>query len=166
MRVAVVTISDRSFRGERPDASGPELVTLLGAAGATLHEHALIPDDRALIASTLVRLVEAGCDVIATTGGTGISPRDVTPEATLEVIERRLPGIEQAIFLKSTTKTPFAMLSRAVAGVRGKTLILNFPGSPKAARECFGVVAPLLDHILMLLRDEDPHAAHSAGKAA
>jgi molybdopterin adenylyltransferase len=166
MRAAAITISDRSYRGERADASGPDLVELLIAAGATIHERVLIPDDRALIASALARLIEEGCDVIATTGGTGISPRDVTPEATLEVIERRLFGVEQAILLKSMEKTPFAMLSRAIVGVRGRTLILNFPGSPKAVRECFGVVGPLLGHILTLLRDEDPHAAHAARKTA
>ncbi len=167
MRYAIVTISDRSFRLERPDASGPELLRLLREAGFEAAETLVIPDDQTLIARTLVRLADsARCELIATTGGTGISPRDVTPEATRQVISRQIPGIEEALRQESLKHTPFAMLSRAVVGVRGQTLIINFPGSPKAVRECFAVVAPVLGHILSLLRDEDPHAAHAAHPSA
>ena len=160
MRAAIVTISDRSFRGERPDMSGPVLAQLATAAGAEVIAHALVPDDARLIASTLIRLVDgSGCVAVFTTGGTGLSPRDVTPEATLQVIDRRLGGIEAAILQDSLARTPLAMLSRAVVGVRGRALIVNFPGSPKAVRECFAVVQPVLEHVLTLLRDEDPHHA-------
>ena len=158
MRAAVVTVSDRSFRGERPDVSGPVLKRLLEAAGAQTHESVLIPDDVRTIVSTLIRLADLErCDLIVTTGGTGLSPRDVTPEATQHVIQRRLPGMEEAIQQDSRARTPFAMLSRGVVGVRGQTLILNFPGSPKAVKECFGIMAPVLSHAVKLLRDEDPY---------
>jgi molybdenum cofactor synthesis domain-containing protein len=158
MRAGVVTVSDRSFRGQRPDVSGPVLARLLQAAGADVAETVLVPDDAPLIAQALVRLADAGCQVIVTTGGTGLSPRDVTPEATARVIDRRVPGMEEAIRQDSLKHTPFAMLSRGIVGVRGRTLILNFPGSPKAVQECFAVVEPVLAHAAILLRDENPYA--------
>ena len=160
MRAAVVTVSDRSFRGERPDVSGPVLKQLLEGAGAEVVEAAVVPDDPEMISQALIRLAdEIRCQVIVTTGGTGLSPRDTTPEATKRVIEKELLGIELAMQQESLRHTPFAMLSRAVAGVRGQTLILNFPGSPKAVKECFAVVAPVLAHAVKLLRDENPYAA-------
>lgn len=159
MRVAVVTISDRSFRGQRPDVSGPTLKTLLEGMGAEVIEAVVVPDDSVLIARTLVRLADArSCDLILTTGGTGLSPRDTTPEATRQVIEKELLGIEVALHQASVRHTPFAMLSRAAAGVRGRTLLINFPGSPKAVKECFAIVQPILSHAVKLLRDEDPYA--------
>ena len=159
MRAAIVTISDRSFRGERPDASGPVLKQLVEAAGAERVESVLVPDDVPTIASHLIRLSDfERCDAIFTTGGTGLSPRDVTPEATSQVIHRRLAGMEEAIRQESLKRTPFAMLSRAIVGVRGQTLIINFPGSPKAVKECFEVVKPVLNHAVKLLRDENPYA--------
>ena len=162
MRTAVVTISDRSFRGERPDVSGPVLKTLVEGEGAEVIDEVVVPDDRVLIARTLVRLADArSCELILTTGGTGLSPRDTTPEATRQVIEKELPGLELALHQESLRHTPFAMLSRAVAGVRGRTLIINFPGSPNAVKECFAVVQPVLSHAVKLLRDEDPYAIHS-----
>lgn len=160
MRAAVVTISDRSHRGERSDVSGPVLAHLVEEAGASIVERTLLPDDEAMIEQALVRLVDhLGCELVCTTGGTGISPRDVTPEATLRVISRRLHGLEAAILLDSLPRTPFAMLSRAVIGVRNRALIANFPGSPKAVKECFAVIRPVLGHVVKLLRDEDPHTA-------
>ena len=162
MRAAVITVSDRSFRGERPDVSGPVLHRLLGAAGITIASSAIVPDDPDLIAPLLVRLADdEGCELIITTGGTGLSPRDTTPEATARVIEKRATGIEAAIQRESLLRTPYAMLSRGIAGVRGRTLILNFPGSPKAVEECFAVVQPVLAHAVKLLRDENPYAAHA-----
>ena len=162
MRAAVVTISDRSFRGERPDASGPILKRLLEAAGADLAESTLIPDDVRTIVGTLIRLADfERCDLVVTTGGTGLSPRDVTPEATQHVIHRRLPGMEEAIRQESLRRTPYAMLSRGLVGARGRTLIINLPGSPKAVQECLAVVQPVLQHAVTLLRDEDPYAAHA-----
>ena len=159
MRAAVITVSDRSFRGERPDGSGPVLKQLLEEAGAEVVEVTIVPDDPAMIVPALIRLADqARCEVVFTTGGTGLSPRDVTPDATASVIEKRLPGMEEAIRQESLKQTPFAMLSRGVVGVRGQTLIINVPGSPKAARECFAVVRPVLGHAVKLLRDENPYA--------
>lgn len=163
MRAAVVTVSDRSFKGERPDLSGPTLQELLEAVGADLVEMTVVPDDPTLISKTLIRLADVErCELIFTTGGTGLSPRDTTPEATRQVIERELPGMEEAIRQESLKKTPFAMLSRGIVGARGTTLILNFPGSPKAVKECFTVVKPVLAHAVKLLRDEDPHPPSSS----
>ena len=159
MRAAVVTVSDRSFRGERPDVSGPVLKRLLEEARADVVEAVVVPDDALMIAQTLIRLTdERRCDLVFTTGGTGLSPRDTTPEATKQVIERTVPGMEEAIRQESLKQTPLAMLSRGIVGVRGQALILNFPGSPKAVRECFAVVAPALSHAVKLLRDENPYA--------
>ena len=159
MRAAVVTVSDRSFRGERPDVSGPVLKQLLEEAGADVVETLVVPDDPSVIAQALIRLTdEVRCALVFTTGGTGLSPRDTTPEATQRVIDKDVPGMEEAIRQESLKRTPFAMLSRGMVGVRGQTLILNFPGSPKAVKECFAVVAPVLGHAVKLLRDEDPYA--------
>lgn len=159
MRAAVVTVSDRSFRGERPDLSGPVLRRLLEAAGAEVVETLLVPDESSVIAQALIRLTdEVRCELIVTTGGTGLSPRDTTPEATTRVIDKSVPGIAEAIRQESVKQTPLAMLSRGIVGVRGQTLILNFPGSPKAVQECFAVVAPVLRHAVTLLRDENPYA--------
>ena len=159
MRAAIVTVSDRSFRGERPDVSGPVLKGLVEALGAEVVKTAVVPDEPSLIAQTLIQMTDVvGCNLVITTGGTGLSPRDTTPEATRQVIERELPGIEMAIQQASLKQTPFAMLSRAVAGVRGHSLILNLPGSPKAVKECFAVVEPVLPHALTLLQDQDPYA--------
>lgn len=159
MRAAVVTVSDRSFRGERPDVSGPVLKALLEGTGAEVIGTTVVPDDPAVIAQALIRLAdEVRCELIVTTGGTGLSPRDTTPEATKHVIDKDVPGMEEAIRQESLKKTPLAMLSRGVVGARGQTLILNFPGSPKAVKECFAVVEPVLAHAVKLLRDENPYA--------
>ena len=161
MRVAIVTVSDRSFRGERPDVSGPVLKHLAESSGMSVVATALVPDDVDRIAKTLIELADLqSCELIMTTGGTGLSPRDVTPEATRRVIDRELTGMEVAIHQESLRHTPFGMLSRAVAGARGQTLIINFPGSPNAVRECFAVVEPVLAHAVKLLRDENPYAEH------
>ncbi len=163
MRTAVVTVSDRSFRGERPDMSGPALKALLEDEGAEVVEALVVPDDPGVLVPILIGLADVTrCELIVTTGGTGVSPRDLTPEATRQVIDKELPGIEQAIQQQSLAQTPFAMLSRGVAGVRGRTLILNFPGSPKAVSECFAVVRPILRHAVTVLRDEDPYQAHAS----
>ena len=139
--------------------SGPVLMRLLDASGADVVESLIVPDDHMMIARALIRLSdEAACELVVTTGGTGISPRDVTPEATRSVIEKTLPGMEEAIRQESLKRTPFAMLSRAVVGVRGRTLIINLPGSPKAVQECFAIVQPVLAHAVALLRDENPYA--------
>ena len=155
MKAAVLTVSDRSAAGEREDRSGPVLRQALEDAGAEVVELRVVPDDRQQIEQTLCRFAdELAVDLILTTGGTGLAPRDVTPEATLAVLDRLAPGVAEAIRLRSLDVTPMAMLSRGVAGVRARTLIVNLPGSPKAVAECFGVIAPVLGHAVELLRGE------------
>ena len=151
MRISVLTVSDRCSRGEAEDKSGP-LISELMAATATTDRYLCVPDERAQIEAALIELCDSvGSDVVFTTGGTGFAPRDVTPEATKAVVEKEVPGIPEAIRAESLKITPKAMLSRAAAGIRGKTLIINLPGSPKAVRESLAVVAPVLDHALETL---------------
>jgi molybdopterin adenylyltransferase len=155
MRAAVVTLSDKASAGERVDASGPELQALLRGVGAEVGEPIVIPDDQARIEEVLRSIADAGeIDLILTTGGTGLAPRDRTPEATSAVADRLAPGFVEAMRAFSLEVTPHAMLSRAVAAVRGKTLIINMPGSPKACREHFSVIAPALGHAVETLRGE------------
>lgn len=150
---AVLTMSDRSSRGERADRSGPVIEELLQSINAKIAESRIIPDDHGAISQNLIEFSdEVKVDLIVTTGGTGLGSRDVTPEATLEVIEKRVPGFEEAMRAESIRVTPHGMLSRAVAGVRGQTLIINLPGSPKAVRETLSVVLPALPHAVELLR--------------
>ena len=155
MRVGILTISDRSSRGERPDDSGPLIRELAQSHfNAEIIHSAVIPDDLALIRDTLAAWCDQGAlDLILTTGGTGFAPRDVTPEATRAVIEREAPGLAEAMRAASLALTPHAMLSRAVCGIRGRTLIVNLPGSPKAVRENLATVAPALPHAVQLLRE-------------
>lgn len=151
-RAAVLTVSDRSFRGDRPDASGPVLVELLQKEGYEITHTAIIPDEQEQIQDALKDLADRKiADLILTTGGTGFSPRDVTPEATLAVCDRLTPGIPEAMRYASLQITPRAMLSRAQAGIRKQTLIVNLPGSPKAARENLESVLPTLSHGLEML---------------
>jgi molybdopterin adenylyltransferase len=158
LRFAILTVSDRSARGERADASGPALERVVLSLGWQVVRKEILPDDLGALCQRLAGWAdEAVADVILTTGGTGFSPRDVTPEATLAVIERLAPGLAEAMRSASLQATPHAMLSRAVAGIRGQTLIVNLPGSPKAAVENIEVILPVLDHAVQLLR-EDPAA--------
>lgn len=151
-RAAVLTVSDRSFRGERPDTGGPLVAELLAGAGYDVAECALVPDEQQQIEAELCRMADSGqIQLLVTTGGTGFSPRDVTPEATLAVCGRMAPGIPEAMRLASLRVTGRAMLSRAQAGIRGRTLILNLPGSPKAAKENLEAVLPDLAHGLEML---------------
>ena len=153
-----MTISDRSASGERTDASGPALVEAVLSQGWEVICQDILPDDALSLRDKLVDWADRrDLDVILTTGGTGFSPRDVTPEATLSVVERPAPGLAEAMHAASLKITPHAMLSRAVAGIRGRTLIINLPGSPKAAVENLAVIAPVLPHAVQLLRD-DPQA--------
>lgn len=150
---AVVTVSDRSARGLRPDGSGPVVGELLKAAGYEVMEYLVVPDEREEIQDVLRTLADEGdIALVVTTGGTGFAPRDVTPEATAAVCERMAPGIPEAMRAASMAVTPRAMLSRAAAGIRGRTLIVNLPGSPKAARENLEAVLPTLAHGLEMLR--------------
>jgi len=153
MRVAVVTISDSVSRGEREDGSGPAVRERCGALGWEVVSTHVVGDRRPAIESLLKRLVESGkVDVVLTTGGTGIGPRDVTPEATLRVCARLLPGIGERMRLEGRAKNPRADLSRAVAGVRGRVLIVNLPGSPQGAVESLDAIADLLPHAVAVLR--------------
>ncbi|MEW5829148.1 MAG: MogA/MoaB family molybdenum cofactor biosynthesis protein [Chloroflexota bacterium] len=161
LRFGILTASDRSARGERPDASGPALVELIELQGWQVTRQMVLPDDLRELRQTLIEWAdESALDVILTTGGTGFSPRDVTPEATLSVIERQAPGLAEAMRADSLAKTPHAMLSRAVAGIRGRTLIINLPGSPKGAVENLKVVLPVLAHAVELLREDPQAEAH------
>ena len=158
LRFGILTVSDRSARGERLDASGPALEGQVLSQGWTVVRTAIVPDDQPIIQETLVGWADSGeVDVILTTGGTGFSPRDVTPEATRAVLSREAPGMAEAMRAASLKVTPHGMLSRAVTGIRGHVLILNLPGSPKAALENLLVVIPVLEHAAQLLR-QDPEA--------
>lgn len=149
---AVVTVSDRCFRGERPDSAGPLAAELLKNAGYRVVQTAIVPDEQPRIEQTLREIAGSGAvQLLVTTGGTGFSPRDVTPEATLAVCTRLTPGIPEAMRRASMSITPRAMLSRAQAGIRDGTLIVNLPGSPKAARENLEAVLPALAHGLEML---------------
>ena len=166
LRIGILTISDRSAEGKRPDASGPALEGLIRTRGWKVTRRFTIPDDYKTIRHTLVEWARSNdLDVILTTGGTGFSSRDVTPEATTAVIERAAPGLAEAMRHASLRVTPHAMLSRAVAGIRGRTLIVNLPGSPKAAVENLDVIIGVLPHAVQLLHD-DPQAetGHHASK--
>jgi molybdenum cofactor synthesis domain-containing protein len=154
IRCAVVTISDRSSAGIRPDLSGPALVDYLQKTGWPVIETRLIPDDLETIITTLRELGNSGkVDLILTSGGTGFSPRDVTPEATLSVVEKIVPGLPEVMRAESRKINPHAILSRGCAGILGRTLILNLPGSPKAAIENLEVVVPTLPHAILTLRE-------------
>lgn len=155
IRFGILTLSDRSARGERPDASGPALVELIRAQGWYVVEQSLLPDQESDIRAMLSSWADSGnIDIILTTGGTGFAPRDVTPEATRAVIDREAPGLAEVMRAASLKITPHAMLSRVVTGIRGKTLIINLPGSPKGALENLQVVLPVLSHAVQLLRDD------------
>jgi molybdenum cofactor synthesis domain-containing protein len=147
--VAVVTVSDRAARGERVDQSGPALVELVERRLGRVIQTAVVPDEQPAIQAELERLIGLrGIDLVLTTGGTGVSPRDVTPEATRLVIEREVPGIAELMRLEGRRRTPLAMISRAICGIRKQSVILNLPGSPKGAIESLEAVLPLLPHLI------------------
>ena len=160
IRAVVITASDAGSRGEREDASGAALVQLLNGIGAEVVESKILSDDLEPLVHALKQFAERDdVNLIITTGGTGLGPRDNTPEATLQVIEREAPGIAEAIRAESLKATPMAMISRGVCGVRAGTLIINLPGSPKAVRESFAVIAPVLSHAIDLLAGRTAHKA-------
>jgi molybdopterin adenylyltransferase len=150
--VAVLTLSDKGSMGEREDLSGPAIAGMMKGIAEMKH-YAILPDDKDLIKERLLRYT-GKVDLILTTGGTGLSPRDVTPEATLEIIEREIPGIAETMRAEGLKKTGYSMLSRAVAGVRDRTLIINLPGSPKAVRENLAVIIDILPHAIEKIRGD------------
>ncbi|HEY7294981.1 MAG TPA: MogA/MoaB family molybdenum cofactor biosynthesis protein [Dehalococcoidia bacterium] len=149
----ILTVSDKGSRGERLDTSGAAIRELLAGAGGTVERYAIVPDEEEQIAATLRGWVDVGgLDVLLTTGGTGLSPRDVTPQATRSVLDYEVPGIAEALRAEGLRHTPMSMLSRALAGVRGRTLIVNLPGSERGVRENLAVLLPVLGHAVETLR--------------
>ncbi|MDQ3642838.1 MAG: MogA/MoaB family molybdenum cofactor biosynthesis protein [Actinomycetota bacterium] len=165
MRVAVLTVSDAGAAGQRPDQSGPAVAQMVTAAGFPVVGTAVVPDERELIEAALCRWADdAGVDLVLTTGGTGLGPRDVTPEATRAVIHREVPGIPEAMRAAGMRVTPYASLARQVAGQRGATLIVNLPGSPKAARESLEAVIAALPHAVSLVRSRQQERDRKASE--
>ncbi|HCR72128.1 MAG TPA: molybdenum cofactor biosynthesis protein [Anaerolineae bacterium] len=161
MRFGILTLSDRSSRGEREDESGPALASFIQGENCSVTRSIILPDEESVIRDTLIQWADSGdFDVILTTGSTGFAPRDIAPEATKAVIQKEASGLAEYMRAESLKKTKHAMLSRAVAGIRGKTLIINLPGSPKGAVENLGFIFPLLPHAVQLLTD-DPNSEKS-----
>jgi molybdopterin adenylyltransferase len=153
IRVGILTCSDKGARGEREDRGGPAIRELMTARGASVADYRIVPDDQEQIASALAEMADQQhLDVVFTTGGTGLAPRDVSPQATLAVIDYQVPGLAEAMRAAGRAKTPYAVLSRQVAGVRGRTLIINLPGSPRAVQEGLEIVLPVLAHAVQTLR--------------
>ena len=160
IKVGIITASDKGSRGEREDLSGPALQRLVSSIGGEAVEYCVLPDERSQLAAKMREWAdELKLDLILTTGGTGFSRRDVTPEATLDVAERLVPGIAEVMRAESLKVTPKAMLSRAVAALRQGTLIINMPGSPKAVTECWAAIAPALPHGIEILKGEASECA-------
>jgi molybdopterin adenylyltransferase len=150
--VGILTISDKGSRGEREDKSGEVIREVVATVESRVVKYGIVPDEEEIIAGKLVEWADSGeMELIVTTGGTGLAKRDVTPEATLSVIDKVVPGIPEVMRLKSLEKTPMAMLSRAVAGLRGRCLIINLPGSPKAVKECLEAVMPAIPHAVEIM---------------
>ncbi|NLI93818.1 MAG: MogA/MoaB family molybdenum cofactor biosynthesis protein [Peptococcaceae bacterium] len=151
--IGILTASDKGSVGERQDLSGAAIREIVEQAGWKVQTMEIVPDEKDIIQGKLIQYADdLGLDIVFTTGGTGFSPRDVTPEATLAVVDRLVPGIPEAMRLESLKITPRAMLSRAAAGIRGRTIIINLPGSPKGVRECLNVVFPSLQHGVDILK--------------
>ncbi|MDQ3939878.1 MAG: MogA/MoaB family molybdenum cofactor biosynthesis protein [Actinomycetota bacterium] len=157
-RAAVITISDRVSRGEQEDVSGAEAEAMLSAGGFEVSRRTVVPDDHDAITTALLDQIRANIDLVVTTGGTGLAPRDVTPEATRSVVTKEVPGLSQLMLLAGLVKTPHASLSRAVVGVRDRTLIVNLPGNTGAVRDGLEVAIPVLSHALDTMTGRAEHA--------
>ena len=163
--VGILTVSDKGSRGERQDESGKAIQECLAPLKVQVKRYDIVPDEKEIISRRLKEWADEGLDLILTTGGTGLSPRDVTPEATLAVVDRLAPGFTEAMRRESFKQTPLAILSRAVAGIRERTLIINLPGSPKGARECLEVIISALPHAIEVLRGEATECAEKVRHA-
>ena len=160
IKAGVITLSDKGSRGQREDLSGPEVIRMLKEIGIETDRCEIIPDEAEIISQKLIEFADRyQLDLVVTTGGTGVSPRDVTPEATLKVIDREIPGMAEAMRRESITQTPHAMISRAVAGIRKTTLIINLPGSPKGVRENLAVILPALKHAIEKIKGDSADCA-------
>lgn len=158
--VGIIVMSDKGSKGEREDLSGKEIERMIIALPSTVEAYEIIPDETDIIVKKLIEYADVKkLDLIVTTGGTGVTPRDVTPEATKSVIERELPGMSEAMRAESLKKTPNAMISRAVCGIRGQSLIVNLPGSPKAVRENLAVIMPALNHTIEKIKGSPSECA-------
>jgi molybdenum cofactor synthesis domain-containing protein len=161
-KVVILTLSDKGSKGERDDASGPLIEEMVKALPGQVIHYEIIPDEKALIIEALKKSADQlRADLILTTGGTGLSPRDVTPDATLAVIDKQVPGFAEAMRAESLKKTPHAMISRAIVGIRGTSLIVNLPGSPKSVRENLSVILPALPHALSKLKGDPTDCAQT-----
>lgn len=160
IRAAVITASTKGAKGERVDESGPAMAEMLRASGAEVISVDVVPDDVERIVEKMRRAIRSGANVVLTTGGTGLSPNDVTPEATRRIVDREIPGIAEAIRARSLAKTAHGMLSRGIAGAAGSVLVVNLPGSPRAVRESLEVILPVLPHAIELLAGESGEAGH------
>jgi len=166
IKAGILTISDKGFRSERQDLSSQAIREYLGRLDSQIVKYEIVPDEMDIISHKLAEWADEGkIDVIITTGGTGLSQRDVTPEATLSIVEKVVPGFSEAMRIKTLDKTPMAMLSRATAGVRGKCLIINLPGNPKAVSECLEVILPAITHAIEIITGVvTEHVAKGEGK--
>ena len=152
MKIVIITVSDSCSEGKREDTSGPLIKQIIESMGKVI-EYGVVPDEKASISQAIKEAAdELKADIVLTTGGTGLSFRDVTPEATREVVEKKIPGFAELMRQKSFEITPTAILSRAIAGIRGKSLVINLPGSPKAVKECLDIILPLLPHALDMIK--------------
>ncbi|MCX5894890.1 MAG: MogA/MoaB family molybdenum cofactor biosynthesis protein [Proteobacteria bacterium] len=160
MKAGILTISDKGSRHEREDTSGPAVSALLAEIGASIVKYEIIPDEKEVIKDKLLEYADVlHLDVIVTTGGTGVAPRDVTPEATKMVIDKEVPGMAEAMRMESLKKTPHAVISRAMAGIRGRALIINLPGSPKAATENLRTILPAIPHAVSKIQGDPTECA-------
>lgn len=152
MKIGIITVSDSCFKGKREDKSGKVIQKMVASLGEIV-EYKIVPDEKSLLKSALLNLIDKkAVDIVLTTGGTGISPRDITPDVTKELIDKKLPGFGELVRIKTFSSSPTSILSRAVAGIRGKTIVVNLPGSPRGVEECLAILLPILPHAFDMIQ--------------